>query len=83
MDASPLPPPPKNRNVFYVGLLSFFGGISQDVFSPILPIYLTTVLGFDKAFIGIAEGLVTAAVSAVTVQMNGPFTCCPWALIWA
>ena len=67
MDASPLPPPPKNRNVFYVGLLSFFGGISQDVFSPILPIYLTTVLGFDKAFIGIAEGLVTASVNLFQV----------------
>ncbi len=50
-------------NVFYVGLLSFFGGISQDVFSPILPIYLTSVLGFDKAVVGIAEGLVTASVS--------------------
>ncbi len=53
--------PPKNRNVFYVGLLSFFGGISQDTFSPILPIYYTTILGFDKAFVGIAEGLVTAS----------------------
>lgn len=51
----------KNKNVFYVGLLSFFGGISQDVFAPILPIYLTTVLGFDKAFVGIAEGVVTAS----------------------
>jgi MFS family permease len=63
----PIPPPdqpktpPKNRNVFFVGLLSFFGGISQDIFTPILPIYYTTVLGFDKAFVGIAEGLVTAS----------------------
>ncbi|MGC9611025.1 MAG: MFS transporter [Minisyncoccia bacterium] len=51
----------KKKNVFFVGLLSFFGGISQDVFSPILPIYLTTVLGFDKAFVGIAEGVVAAS----------------------
>ena len=55
------PTPPKNKNVFFVGLLSFFGGISQDVFVPILPIYLTTVLGFDKTFIGVAEGLVAAS----------------------
>jgi MFS family permease len=50
-----------NRNVFYVGLLSFFGGISQDIFTPILPVYYTTILGFDKTFVGVAEGLVTAS----------------------
>jgi MFS family permease len=54
--------PKKNRNVFYIGLLSFFGGISQDIFSPILPIYLTSVLGFDKAVVGVAEGIVGASV---------------------
>ncbi len=58
---------PKNRNVFFIGLLSFFGGVSQDIFSPILPIYLTSVLGFDKAFIGIAEGIVTASVNLCKV----------------
>ena len=58
---------PKNRNVFFVGLLSFFGGISQDIFSPILPIYLTTVLGFDKTFVGIAEGIVSASVNVFKV----------------
>ena len=76
--ANPEPPPVrhgsaegvpggKNRNVFFVGLLSFFGGISQDVFSPILPIYLTSVLGFDKAFIGIAEGIVAASANLAKV----------------
>lgn len=49
-----------SRNVFFVGLLSFFGGISQDIFTPILPLYLTSVLGFDKAFVGLADGVVTA-----------------------
>lgn len=51
------------RNVFYVGMLSFFGGISQDVFVPILPLYLTNVLGFDKAFLGAVEGLAAASAS--------------------
>lgn len=60
-------PPQKNKNVFFVGLLSFFGGISQDIFAPILPIYLTTVLGFDKAFVGAAEGVVAASVYIVKV----------------
>lgn len=56
-----------SRNVFYVGWLSFFGGVSQDVFSPILPIYLTSILGFDKAFVGVAEGIVTASVNIFKV----------------
>ncbi len=53
----------KNKNIWYVGLLSFFGGISQDIFSPILPVYLTSVLGFDKTVVGIAEGIVTASAN--------------------
>lgn len=50
-------------NVFYIGLLSFFGGISQDMFVPILPLYLANVIGLDKALIGISEGLVTSGAS--------------------
>ncbi len=50
-------------NVFYIGLLSFFGGISQDIFVPILPLYLANVVGLDKALIGISEGLVTSGAS--------------------
>ena len=52
--------PKTSKNVVIVGFLSFFGGISQDIFSPILPIYLTTILGFDKALVGVAEGVVSA-----------------------
>ena len=58
---------PKNKNAFFIGFLSFFGGISQDVFAPILPIYYTAVLGFDKTFIGVAEGLVAAGSYIFTV----------------
>ncbi len=50
-------PQPKNRNVFFVGLLSFFGGVSLDIFLPILPAYYTSILGFNKTFVGVAEGL--------------------------
>ena len=53
----------KTGNIFFVGMLSFFGGISQDIFIPILPLYLANVLGFDKSFIGISEGLVTSGAS--------------------
>lgn len=50
-------------NVFFIGLISFFGGISQDIFVPVLPLYLANVLNFDKAFIGLTEGLVTSSAS--------------------
>jgi MFS family permease len=50
-------------NVFYIGLMSFFGGLSQDMFVPILPLYLVNVLGFSKEFIGLTEGILTSASS--------------------
>ena len=58
---------PKNHNVFYIGLLSFFGGIAQDIFVPILPIYLTLILGFNKTFVGTTEGLVSASAAIFAV----------------
>src|ERR1035437_2892961 len=55
------------RNIFAVGWASFFGGISQDIFIPILPLYLTQIHGFDKAVVGMAEGLVSAASSVFKI----------------
>lgn len=51
------------NNTFFIGLISFFGGISQDIFVPVLPLYLANVLHFDKEFIGLTEGLVTSSAS--------------------
>ncbi len=51
------------HNSFFIGLLSFFGGISQDIFVPILPLYLANVLYLDKSFIGLTEGVVTSSAS--------------------
>ncbi len=64
---------PKNHDVFYVGLLSFFGGIGQDIFVPVLPLYLTLVLGFDKTFVGTTEGLVSAS-AAIFAVVGGYFS---------
>lgn len=55
------------NNVFFIGLLSFFGGISQDMFVPVLPLYLANFLGFDKSFIGLTEGLATSSSSIFRV----------------
>lgn len=58
------PAPTKgSKNPFFIGLISFFGGISQDLILPILPIYLSTVLHLDKSFIGLSEGLVSSSAS--------------------
>jgi MFS family permease len=57
----------RSSNVFFIGLLSFFGGISQDIFVPILPIYLANVLHLDKSFIGLSEGIVTASASVFKI----------------
>lgn len=51
------------NNTFFIGFLSFFGGISQDIFVPILPLYLANVLHLDKSFIGLTEGVVTSSAS--------------------
>ncbi|MEK7149936.1 MAG: MFS transporter [Patescibacteria group bacterium] len=50
-------------NTFFIGLLSFFGGISQDIFIPVLPLYLSSVLGLSNEFIGFTEGLVISSAS--------------------
>lgn len=55
------------RTILAVGWASFFGGVSQDIFIPILPLYLTQILGFDKAVVGVAEGLVSAASSVFKI----------------
>lgn len=33
----------------------FFGGVSKDIFVPILPLYLANVIGLDKTLIGISK----------------------------
>lgn len=55
------------RTILSVGFASFFGGVSQDIFIPILPLYLTQILGLDKTVVGVAEGLVTAAASGFKI----------------
>lgn len=55
------------RTILSVGFASFFGGVSQDIFIPILPLYLTQILGLDKTVVGVAEGIVSAAASGFKI----------------
>ncbi|MDO8505274.1 MAG: MFS transporter [bacterium] len=47
----------KNKNVFWLGIVSFFTDLSSDMIFPVLPIFLSSVLGVPKTMIGLIDGL--------------------------
>ncbi len=51
------------RNVFFLGLVSFFTDTSSEMIRPLLPIFLSSVLGVNKAFIGLIEGIAESTAS--------------------
>ncbi len=50
-------------NVFYLGLVSFFTDLGTEMVYPILPIYLSSVLGASPAIIGVIEGIAESLAS--------------------
>ncbi|MBC7235023.1 MAG: MFS transporter [Chloroflexi bacterium] len=54
-------------NVIALGWVAFFGGLAQDMIQPILPTFLTGVLGLSKEFIGLIEGSLTTVVSLMKI----------------
>ena len=50
-DAQPL-----DRNVYAVSAVSFFTDASSEMIYPLLPVFLTTVLGASAGFLGVIEG---------------------------
>lgn len=52
-----------HRNVFSLGLVSFFTDVSSEMIYPLLPIFLTSVLGVGAAFIGLIEGIAETTAS--------------------
>ena len=53
----------RNRNVFWLGIVSFFTDMSSDMIFPVLPVFLSSVLGVPKAMIGLIDGLGELAAS--------------------
>lgn len=51
------------KNVFRLGLTSFFTDMSSEMIFPVLPIFLTTVLGANMAVIGLIEGVAESAAT--------------------
>jgi MFS family permease len=49
-------PPRLGRNVIALTLVSFFTDVSSEMIYPLLPVFLTAVLGASASFIGAIEG---------------------------
>jgi MFS family permease len=50
-------------NVFFFGLVSFLTDVSSEMIYPLLPLFLTSVLGAGPAFLGVIEGIAESTAS--------------------
>ncbi|MEG0865174.1 MAG: hypothetical protein RSI32_11900, partial [Clostridia bacterium] len=50
-------------NIVLLGLVSFFTDVGTEMVYPILPLYLTSVLGASPAIIGVIEGIAESLAS--------------------
>ncbi len=50
-------------NVFILGLVSFFTDVSSEMIYPLLPLFLTGVLGAGPAYLGVIEGVAESTAS--------------------
>jgi MFS family permease len=55
------------KNVVYLGLVSFLTDVSSDMIYPILPLFLTEILGVTFVFIGLIEGIAEGTSSILKV----------------
>ena len=52
-----------SRNIFSLALVSLFTDVSSEMIYPLLPIFLTSVLGMGTTFVGLVEGAAEATAS--------------------
>ncbi|MCL1922577.1 MAG: MFS transporter [Propionibacteriaceae bacterium] len=55
------------RNVFFLGLISFFTDLSTEMVYPLIPLYLVSVLGATPALVGVIEGIAESLASLLKV----------------
>lgn len=55
------------RDVLLLGITSFFADIASEMIYPLIPIFLTTVLGAPIAAVGLIEGVAESTASLVKV----------------
>lgn len=59
--------PSISKNVFLLGLVSFFNDLASEMIYPIVPIFLTTILGAPAAIVGLIEGIAESTSSILKV----------------
>lgn len=52
-----------SKNVFALGWVSFFNDIASEMLYPVVPIFLTTVLGAPVSIVGLIEGIAESTAS--------------------
>lgn len=54
-----------DRNVFFLGMTSLLNDVSSEIIYPLLPAFLTTVLGAGPGYIGLIEGVADSTASVL------------------
>ena len=54
-----------SRNIYVVSLVSFFQDTASEILYPVLPFFVTGVLGAPPAVLGLIEGLADGTASAM------------------
>ncbi len=55
------------RNLFLLGIVSLFTDLSSQMVFPLIPLYLTNVLGAGAFAVGIVEGAAETTASLIKV----------------
>jgi len=56
-----------SRNVVVLGLVSFFNDVASEMIYPIVPIFLTSILGAPASIVGLIEGISESTASILKV----------------
>lgn len=56
-----------SRNVFTLGWVSFFMDVSSEMIYPLMPLFLTNILGANKVIVGLIEGVAESTASLLKV----------------
>ena len=56
-----------SKNVFTLGWVSFFMDVSSEMIYPLMPLFLTNILGANKTTVGLIEGIAESTASLLKV----------------